>query len=196
MHQAAHCAALVRSPPPCRPMRPHPTQSPVTALHMAGQTGGLGGDGEGGGGAAAGGCIDTPRVPQSLQSVPIRQMLNSAPGPPSSQSPSVRQMHVSVQVGGGGGGGARGVNGRSAVAGREKKQQGWHFPTYAAKGHCVGPPSLIAEALTVRGPTNQSIASIVPPTANGTADLAAAATVATVGTVTATASGATHVLVL
>jgi hypothetical protein len=38
------------------------------------------------------------RGPQSAQSVPMSQMLNSAPGPPSSQSPSDRPVHVFVQM--------------------------------------------------------------------------------------------------
>ena len=38
-----------------------------------------------------------PRSPQSWQSVPTVQMLNSAPGPLSSQSPSDAYVHVSEQ---------------------------------------------------------------------------------------------------
>ena len=37
------------------------------------------------------------RCPQSLQSVPKLQKVNSAPGPPSSQSPSVASLHVFEQ---------------------------------------------------------------------------------------------------
>ena len=51
-----------------------------------------GGEGEGGGGSTLPGV----RGPQSLQSVPTEQKLNSAPAPPSSQSLSEAYEHVSV----------------------------------------------------------------------------------------------------
>ena len=41
------------------------------------------------GGDAGGGRFATKRAPQSLQSVPRSQIENSAPGPPSSQLPSL-----------------------------------------------------------------------------------------------------------
>ena len=67
-----------------------------------------------GGGSVDGGARGT-RGPQSAQSVPRAQLVNSAPGPPSSQSASEAQTHVSVQRGVDGGatdgGGARGVRG-------------------------------------------------------------------------------------
>eukprot|EP00966_Prymnesium_polylepis_P325504 7381488-Prymnesium_polylepis.2 len=56
--------------------------------------GGLGGGGTFGGGGHAGGrfrlcdCGGLQRSPQSAQSVPYGQLVNSPPGPPSSQSPS------------------------------------------------------------------------------------------------------------
>ena len=64
---------------------------------------------------------DSPeaRAPQSVQSVPREQSVYSAPGPPSSQPPSLAYRHVSVQSpaaggggdGDGGGGGGRGRGG-------------------------------------------------------------------------------------
>ena len=43
------------------------------------------------------------REPQSAQSVPRAQFVNSAPGPPSSQLPSDAELQVLTQRGGGGG---------------------------------------------------------------------------------------------
>jgi hypothetical protein len=53
---------------------------------------GGGGDGDGGGGGGM-------RGPQSMQSLPRGHELNSAPEPPSSQSPSLDQLQFSVQIG-------------------------------------------------------------------------------------------------
>ena len=65
------------------------------ALVITGDSGGnesmgrgaAGGGGDGAGGGGDGGLLDS-RVPQSTQSVPKPHRLYSAPGPPSSQSPS------------------------------------------------------------------------------------------------------------
>jgi len=71
--------------------------------------GGVGGDGGGVGDASVdfGGEGGALRCPQSVQSVPGRHRAYSEPGPPSSQAPSARAEHVSVQleVAGGEGGG-------------------------------------------------------------------------------------------
>ena len=63
----------------------------------------------GGGGGVVIGC----RGPQSVQSVPRAQLRNSEPGPPSSQSASEDQLHVSKQMPGawGGLGGGRAFGG-------------------------------------------------------------------------------------
>ena len=53
-----------------------------------GGAGGVGGGRGGGIGNGSGGGLKQ-RLPQSAQSVPSEQKLNSAPGPPSSQSPSL-----------------------------------------------------------------------------------------------------------
>ena len=79
----------------------------------------------GGGGATDGGGARGTRGPQSVQSVPRAQLRNSEPGPPSSQSPSEAQLHVSPQrttLGGYGGlvggmGGDGGVGGGGGVRG-------------------------------------------------------------------------------
>ena len=83
-----------------------------------------GGEGAGGGVVPGGGMVPGgagERGPQSVQSVPTEQIENSAPAPPSSQSPSLEKKHVSAHVvcpgggekaggeGGGGGGGGGGV---------------------------------------------------------------------------------------
>jgi len=97
---------------------------------------GGGGDGEGGGGEGDGGGGDgdwkaeggAERGPQSVQSVPYTQFMNSAPGPPSSQSLSLAKKHVSVHAppvcgcGGGGegeGGGGEGGGGKGQGGGGE-----------------------------------------------------------------------------
>ena len=43
-------------------------------------------------------CITRKAVPQSMQSVPMSQELNSEPHPPSSQLPSVEYVHVFVHT--------------------------------------------------------------------------------------------------
>jgi hypothetical protein len=55
--------------------------------------------GRGGGGGRDGGRGGGKRGPQSVQSVPRLQSNHSAPGPPSSQTPSEAKPHVSVQAG-------------------------------------------------------------------------------------------------
>lgn len=74
--------------------------------------GGAGGGGEGGGGngGGRGGGDGAVRQPQSVQSVPMGQALYSAPGPPSSQTPSLvhplsaqLSSHRRGGIGGGGG---------------------------------------------------------------------------------------------
>ena len=79
---------------------------------MVGGGKGGGGEGEGGGGEGEGGGgeggVGSIRGPQSVQSVPTLQSEYSAPGPPSSHSPSEAQLHVSVHCDGGGGGGGGG----------------------------------------------------------------------------------------
>ena len=62
-----------------------------------GAGGGEGHDGGAGGGGGARGKRGK-RGPQSVQSVPRAQLRNWEPGPPSSQSASEAQLHVSVQV--------------------------------------------------------------------------------------------------
>ena len=56
------------------------------------------GDGEGDGEGEGEGEGDCHRWPQSVQSVPSEHDDHSVPGPPSSQSPSNAQLHVSVHV--------------------------------------------------------------------------------------------------
>lgn len=85
--------------------------------------GSLGGDGSGGGkwgggrkgGGGLGGGDGARRMPQSAQSVPIPHALNSEPGPPSSQTPSLThpspegpQSFWQTSGGNGGGGGLGG----------------------------------------------------------------------------------------
>ena len=76
------------------------------------------------------------RGPQSVQSVPRAQLVNSAPGPPSSQSASEAQTHVSVQSGVDGGatdgGGARGTRGPQSVQ---------SVPYWQSGNSAPGPPS-------------------------------------------------------
>jgi len=76
-----------------------------------------GGRGTGGGGDAddAGG----ERTPQSVQSVPLAQALNSAPAPPSSHSASLACWHVSVHIPGGGEGGNGAFGGAGGGGGGE-----------------------------------------------------------------------------
>ena len=68
---------------------------------LGGGNGGEGGSGGGGpGGADGGGGGRKYRMPQSEQSVPSGQIVYSAPGPPSSQSPSEMRLpsiHASRQ---------------------------------------------------------------------------------------------------
>lgn len=56
-----------------------------------GLLGGIKGDGGGGRGGGKGGGDGAKRIPQSVQSVPVSQPSYSAPGPPSSQTPSFAQ---------------------------------------------------------------------------------------------------------
>jgi len=83
---------------------------------------GGGGEGEGGGGEGEGDG-GTERGPQSVQSVPYTQFMNSAPGPPSSQSLSLAKKHVSVHAppvcGCGGGGEGEGGGGEGEGGGGE-----------------------------------------------------------------------------
>jgi len=66
------------------------------------------------------------RTPQSVQSIPNKHAANSAPGPPSSQSPSLAYGQPSVQVNGatGGDGGSAGDGGQAGGAGGGKGGMG------------------------------------------------------------------------
>ena len=57
------------------------------------------------------------RGPQSMQSVPMLQMLNSDPVPPSSQSPSEAWVQLLVHTAPGANGGERGLGGGSEGGG-------------------------------------------------------------------------------
>ena len=67
---------------------------------MVGDPGGDAGAGEvkGNAGGSGSGGDGYGRGPQSVQSVPTEQMLCSEPGPPSSQSPSLAQLHVVLHM--------------------------------------------------------------------------------------------------
>ena len=88
--------AVMRTYVPCVPFCCGSAPATRTELQHPGGGGGAreGGEGEGGGGGAReggegeGGGGNIPhRGPQSVQSVPSEQTLNSDPGPPSSQLP-------------------------------------------------------------------------------------------------------------
>ena len=74
--------------------------------------GGEPGGGAMGSGGGSGGGDGAKRLPQSSQSFPVEQTLNSAPGPPSSQKPSFTHpgmgQELSQTMGGSGGGGGLG----------------------------------------------------------------------------------------
>ena len=79
---------------------------PETITHIGGIGGGLGG-----------GLRSIGRPPQSSQSLPSEHIENAAPGPPSSQSPSLAKLQLFPQTAGGRAGGDGGDGGDGSVGG-------------------------------------------------------------------------------